>query len=91
MSLPTEAMVISSGNEQVSNTTPVSCLASLTALPLACSPTFWPNSSMEPASGYTRPRMALMVVVLPAPFEPMKPTTLPCGTVRSTFCRSNPS
>ena len=41
--------------------------------------------------GYMRPRMALMVVVLPAPFEPMKPTTLPAGTVRSTFRRSKPS
>ena len=91
MSLPTEATVISSGNEQVSNTTPVRCLASLIALLPACSPTFWPSSSMEPASGYMRPRMALMVVVLPAPFEPMKPTTLPAGTVRSTFRRSKPS
>ena len=91
MSRPTASTVISSGNEHVSNTTPTRCLACLTAFASACSPTFWPKSSMEPASGKTRPSTDLMVVVLPAPFEPTNPTTLPAGTVRSMSFKSKPS
>ena len=90
MSRPTVFTVSSSGNEQVSNTTPMRCFSSarrFCGAPVTSSP----NSETVPPSGSMRPRTVLMVVVLPAPLEPMKPTTLPAGTLRLTFSRSKPS
>ena len=42
-----------------------------------------PWKVMEPDFGLTRPAMVFSVVDLPAPFEPMSVTILPCSTVRS--------
>ena len=39
-----------------------------------------PSSVISPAVGRIMPEMARIVVVLPAPFEPISVTTLPFGT-----------
>ena len=44
----------------------------------------WPNRRTAPSSAAMIPKAALMVVVLPAPFDPMKPTTQPGSTARLT-------
>ena len=90
MSLLTVSTVSSSGNEHVSNTTPMRCLSwarRFSGAPVTSSP----KSEMEPPSGRMSPSIALMVVVLPAPLEPMKPTTLPAGTLREMPSRSKSS
>ena len=38
------------------------------------------SSAIDPAVGRIIPEMARIAVVLPAPFEPIKVTTLPFGT-----------
>jgi len=71
-----------SGKAQVSSTMPMrDLMASSAALPQV---TGCPNRRTVPASAAMMPRIALMVVVLPAPFDPMKPTTQPGSTARLT-------
>ena len=36
---------------------------------------FLPSNEIEPLSGSTNPEITLKIVVLPAPFGPIKPTT----------------
>ena len=43
-----------------------------------------PSERPRLLSAFSRPRTAFIVVVLPAPFLPMKPKTLCSGTVRSS-------
>ncbi len=45
-----------------------------------------PPRLIEPAVGLIMPEMARMVVVLPAPFEPIRVTSLPCGTSSEMPC-----
>ena len=47
-----------------------------------------PCSEMLPAVDGIMPEMARMVVVLPAPFEPIKVTTLPRGTSIEMPCKT---
>ena len=48
----------------------------------------WPFRVMSPPVGAIIPEMARIVVVLPAPFEPMRVTTLPLGTSIEMPCRT---
>ena len=43
-----------------------------------------PSHHVSPDSGSTSPKIARMVVVLPAPFGPRNPSILPRSTVRVT-------
>jgi hypothetical protein len=47
-----------------------------------------PVSVMLPAVGLIIPDTARMVVVLPAPLDPISVTTLPLGTSIETPCRT---
>ena len=47
-----------------------------------------PFSVISPAVGWIMPEMARMVVVLPAPLEPIRVTTLPLGTSMLMPCRT---
>ncbi|MNK77420.1 hypothetical protein D3C87_970190 [compost metagenome] len=42
-----------------------------------------------PDFGFSMPEMARMVVVLPAPFEPIRVTSLPFGTSSEMPCRTS--
>ena len=46
-------------------------------------PMSWPPRSTVPAVGASNPVIRRMVVVLPAPFGPMKPNTAPASIVKS--------
>src|SRR5918999_1779996 len=48
----------------------------------------WPRTVPPPAVGRASPRRSLMVVLLPDPFGPRNPTTLPAGTRRSRSFRA---
>ena len=56
------------------------------------SPLGWPTGTpfqvTEPASRSVSPKMARIVVVLPAPFGPRKPTTCPAGTWKERSARA---
>src|SRR5579883_2391464 len=43
-----------------------------------------PSNTMLPRSGRSTPEMRLSTVVLPAPFGPIRPCTLPCSTPNDT-------
>src|SRR5262245_17482549 len=43
-----------------------------------------PSSTIRPARAGSRPMTARSTVVLPTPLRPMRQTTCPAGTVRST-------
>src|SRR5215472_2519067 len=45
--------------------------------------TSWPSTRARPASGSSKVVRIRTAVVLPAPFGPRTPSTVPCGTVRS--------
>src|SRR5437870_1832309 len=45
----------------------------------------WPNTSIWPLVGYSRPRINLTVVDLPEPFGPSRPNTSPRRTSKSTL------
>src|SRR5664280_3054487 len=51
-------------------------------------PTGTPFQRTDPASRSVRPKIARMVVVLPAPFGPRNPTTCPDGTQRLSLSRA---
>lgn len=40
-----------------------------------------PSKRIDPDSGRSRPEIVRSVVVLPAPFVPMRQTTWPCSTL----------
>ena len=46
-----------------------------------------PSKATVPESGFRKPLMTLKTVVLPAPFGPISPVTLPWGTVMLTPSR----
>ena len=48
-----------------------------------------PLSEMSPAVGAIMPEMARIVVVLPAPLEPISVTTLPLGTSSEMPCSTS--
>ena len=48
----------------------------------------WPFKLISPAVGLIMPEIARMVVVLPAPLEPISVTTLPLGTSIEMPCRT---
>ena len=48
---------------------------------------FFPSTEIVPLSMCRRPRIDLMVVVLPAPFSPIKPMMQPLGTLNETSRR----
>lgn len=50
----------------------------------------FPKTERVPASGRTSPRMLFIVVLFPAPFSPMNPTTEPRGTEKVTSSREKP-
>ena len=50
-----------------------------------------PSMRIEPAVGSSTPRIMLMVVVLPAPFGPSRPTISPRARPRTTGRRRRPS
>src|SRR5215204_2257543 len=50
------------------------------------SPSGAPRTRPEPALARARPRRSLIVVVLPAPFGPRRPSSSPRPTVRSRPC-----
>ena len=51
---------------------------------LSISQSCLPKISMLPAPLFIRPRIALIVVLFPAPFSPINPTIAPLGTVNET-------
>ena len=57
------------------------------AAPRPCTAT--PSSHTSPRLGATRPEMARMVVVLPAPFAPMSATTVPLFTSSEVPARTS--
>src|SRR6202012_3498017 len=44
----------------------------------------WPSTMARPTVGTTRPMIIAMVVVLPAPLPPSRPTVQPFGTTKFT-------
>ena len=66
-----------------SSTTPTSSLAARSSATLS-----FPRMVMVPLSRRIRFKMHLMVVVLPAPFSPMRPMMVPPGMVRFTWSRA---
>ena len=44
---------------------------------------------ISPASLWVKPKMALIVVLFPAPFSPISPTIAPCGTSNDTSDKEN--
>src|ERR1035437_451920 len=59
---------------------------SLTRRNVRCAETSFPSITMLPLL-LPRPRMARIIVVLPAPFAPTRATTAPAGTTNSTSNR----
>src|SRR5688500_16269425 len=53
----------------------------------------YPNTSARPAVGSSNPRKTRIAVVLPAPFGPRNPKTMPFGTssVRASSARTDPN
>ena len=49
-----------------------------------------PSTVISPLSGRMRSSTALMVVVFPAPFSPIKPITVPLGRVNPTLRSAKP-
>ena len=71
-------------NGQVSRTAPILPFTRWQVAASALMSNGSPNSTTRPASSGMSPSRARMVVVLPAPFAPTKPTMLPAGTRKST-------
>ena len=69
-----------------SSTTPMRSLTARSSFSLSS-----PSTRISPASRWIRCRIDLMVVVLPAPFSPIKPITAPRGRVKLTFSSAKPS
>ena len=69
-----------SGKLFPSNTTP-------TCPSVSASGVSFPSTLTVPASFFTRPSAAPISVLLPAPFSPISPTTVPRGTCRVTSSR----
>ena len=61
----------------VCGATPIDCFIFLRLCEMSC-----PNTSILPSSGITRPRIILMVVVLPAPLGPKRAMHFPSSTIR---------
>ena len=78
--LRTSRSVIVSGKGQSSMTTPISSLSSGSALSGS-----QPSTRTSPPSRLARPSSRRIVVLLPAPFSPMRPIMQPEGRVKLTL------
>src|SRR5215472_10445623 len=61
----------------------------LPSTPTGSATGFMPKTRTVPDSARSKPRMCLMRVVLPAPFSPTRPNTLPRGTSNETPFRAS--
>ena len=79
------AALIALGKPPSSSTTPIRSFTARSSAILSS-----PSTVISPLSGRMRSSTALMVVVFPAPFSPIKPITVPLGRVNPTLRSAKP-